>query len=423
MPITVNDIINGSLADNSKLNIHDRIISINGNEINDFLDLQFYTADEVLIIIYLDNSGIEHSLEIIQDWKTSVGIIPQQPKCRTCANDCIFCFVDQMPDNLRDTLYIKDDDYRFSFVFGNFITLTNLSDKDISQMIEQKLNPLYISVHTTNPALHKKMLRYKHDLNIMKKLEFLSKNGIEFHTQIVVIPNWNDDKELESTLIDLTSPKLNSLSVGIVPVGLSKFRSSLTQLFPVNSKQAAQILKLSSKFPRTYCSDEIYLLANEKIPPEEFYDDYPQLENGIGMIRLLLENWKLNKIEFISDIQTMKEKIVFITGKLAYSTILRISNEINQLHPQKTRTVEITNNAFGENITVAGLLTASDILDQVKLDVNEIPALSSNIFNEDDLTIDGLSKDELRELLDSQLLIIDEEFDKWTFFHKKIILF
>ena len=418
MPITVNDIINGSLTDNSKLNIHDRIISINGNEIHDFLDLQFYSADEILKIIYLDNSGIEHSVEILQDWETPVGIIPQEHKCRTCANDCIFCFVDQMPDNLRNTLYIKDDDYRFSFVFGNFITLTNLSNKDISRMIEQKLNPLYISVHTTNPILHKKMLRYKHDFNIMEKLEFLSKNGIEFHTQIVVIPGWNDGEELERTLIDLTSPELNSLSVGIVPVGLSKFRNSLTPLSPVNIKQADQILKLSSGFPRTYCSDEIYLLANKKIPSENFYDGYPQLENGIGMIRLLLENWKLNKNDFISDIQARSEKIVFITGKLAFSTISGISNEINQLHPKKTRTIEVINNAFGETVTVAGLLNASDILDQVKLEINEIPAFSSNIFNEDDLTIDGMSKKKLTQLFDSKLLIINEEFDEWMFYCK-----
>ncbi|MDA3814300.1 MAG: DUF512 domain-containing protein, partial [Candidatus Cloacimonetes bacterium] len=373
MPITANEIIEGSLADNSKLNIHNRIISINGNEINDFLDLQFYTADEILEIIYLDSSGFERKLEIHNDWETPVGIIPKEHKCRTCANECIFCFVDQMPDNLRKSLYIKDDDFRFSFVFGNFITLTNLSDKDLSRMIEQKLNPLYISVHTTNPVLHRKMLRYKHNFNIREKLQFLSNNGIEFHTQIVVIPEWNDGKELENSLIDLTSPELNTLSVGIVPVGLTKFRNSLTQLSPVKAKQAAHILKLSSVFPRTYCSDEIYLLANEKIPPENFYDGYPQLENGIGMIRLLLENWKINKHDFISDIQAGSEKIVFITGKLAYSTISRISDEINKLHPHKTRTIEVLNNAFGENITVAGLLNASDILDQIKLERDEIP--------------------------------------------------
>ena len=417
MPITINDIVKDSLADSSKLQIHDRIISINGNEINDFLDLQFHTADEILKIIYLDNSGIEHSIEIFQDWETPIGIILPEHNCRTCANDCIFCFIDQMPDNLRNTLYLKDDDYRFSFVFGNFITLTNLPDKDITRMIEQKLNPLYISVHTTNPVLHKKMLRYKHDFNILEKLKYLSKNGIEFHTQIVIIPGWNDGKELENTLIDLTSPEINALSVGIVPVGLSKFRNSLTPISPVNSKQAIQILNLSSRFPRTYCSDEIYLLANYKIPPENFYDGYPQLENGIGMIRLLLENWKINKYNFIPDIQSKKERIVFITGKLAFSTISGISEEINQLHPQKTRVVKVINNAFGENITVAGLLNASDIFDQVKLETNEVPAFSSNLFNKNDITIDGLSKNKVRTMFGGKLLIINEEFYEWMFFH------
>ncbi len=403
MPITINEIIAGSIAAKSKLKIYDRIISINSNRINDFLDLQFYTADDDLIIIYLDQSGSECTLELHQDWETPLGIIPQEHKCRTCTNDCIFCFVDQMPNNLRSTLYIKDDDYRFSFVFGNFITLTNLSDNDITRMIEQKLNPVYISVHTTNPTLHKKMLRYKHDFNIIEKLKFLSKNGIEFHSQIVIIPGWNDGQELENSLIDLTSPEINALSIGIVPVGLTKFRSSLTQLSPVNSTQAAQILKISSKFQRTYCSDEIYLLANEEIPSEEFYDDYPQLENGIGMIRLLLENWQLNKEEFISILRSKSEQIVFITGKLAFSTISQISKEINEEISSKSRVVEITNYAFGENVTVAGLLNASDILDQIVLQKDEIPAFSSNMFNDNDLTIDGMSKDKLKQILEIQL--------------------
>ncbi|MBT5420538.1 MAG: DUF512 domain-containing protein [Candidatus Cloacimonetes bacterium] len=415
MPVTINNITEGSLADNSKLEINDRIILINGSEINDFLDLQFHSADEILDITYLNTAGVIKTMKIHQDWETPVGIIPQEHKCRTCANDCIFCFVDQMPEKLRKTLYIKDDDYRFSFVFGNFITLTNLSDKDISRMIEQKLNPLYISVHTTNPVLHRKMLRYKHDFNIIEKLHYLSDNGMEFHTQIVVIPGWNDGKELESSLIDLTSPELNSLSVGIVPIGLTKFRDSLTKLLPVTPKQAEQILKLSSDFPRTYCSDEIYLLANQEIPPEEFYDGYPQLENGIGMIRLLLENWKIRKDDFISDIQALNENIVFITAKLAYSTIKSISDEINQRVPTKTRIKLVINKAFGKNVTVAGLLNASDIKEQITLCVNEIPAFSSNLFNEDDLTIDGVSKEELKNHFGNQLLIINEEFEEWMF--------
>ncbi|MDP8268532.1 MAG: DUF512 domain-containing protein [Candidatus Tenebribacter davisii] len=414
MPITIDSITKGSLADRSKLKSSDRILSINRNEVNDFLDLQFYSADEILKITYFDNAGKKHKVKIIQDWELPVGIIPKEHRCRTCTNNCIFCFVDQMPGKLRNTLYIKDDDYRFSFVFGNFITLTNLSEKDFIRMIDQKLNPLYISVHTTNPILHKKMLRYKKDFNILEKLNFLSNNGIEFHTQIVVIPGWNDSKELESTLIDLTSPELNTLSIGIVPIGLTKFRDSLTQLLPVNSEHAAQILKLSSKFPRTYCSDEIYLLANKQIPPEDFYDDYPQLENGIGMIRLLLENWKLNKNDFLSDIKAMKEKIVFITGTLAYSTIMSISAEINQALAEKTRVVKVINHAFGDTVTVAGLLNSSDIIDQINLK-NEIPALSSNIFNNDNITIDGMSKEKMKKIFNGKLAIIDEEFTDWTF--------
>lgn len=416
MPITIDKITDGSLAEKSKLKINDRIISINGNRINDFLDLQFHTADQELVIIYFDHTGNKCKLEIHQDWETPLGIIPEDLKCRTCANDCIFCFVDQMPENLRDTLYIKDDDYRFSFVFGNFITLTNLSDKDIARIIEQKLNPVYVSVHTTNPVLHKRMLRYKHDFNIIDKLKFLSKNGIEFHSQIVIVPGWNDGKELENSLIDLTSSELNTLSIGIVPVGLTKFRSTLTSLSPVDSTLAAQILSIASKFQRTYCSDEIYLLANEEIPPEEFYDGYPQLENGIGMLRLLLENWKVNKTKFISDIRSKSGQIVFITGELAFSTISGISDEINQKITMKTRVIKITNYAFGENVTVAGLLNASDILDQIILSSNEIPAISSNIFNEKDFTIDGMSKGKLKQLMGNQLLIINEEFENWTFF-------
>ncbi len=191
--------------------------------------------------------------------------------------------------------------FALSFVYGNFITLTNLTQKDIERIIAQKLSPLYISVHTTNPILHKELMGYRIDFNILEQLNFLRKNGIELHTQIVIIPGLNDGNELINTLQDLTS--MDVLSVGIVPVGLTKFRNSLQKIQTVNSKLAKQIIKISRIFPKTYCSDEIYILANQQIPPEDFYDNYPQLENGIGMIRLLLENWKKNKKRFINEIR------------------------------------------------------------------------------------------------------------------------
>lgn len=415
MPILVKEITENSHAAKAGLSINDKIISINENEINDFLDLQFHTADEVLIIVYRDVTGTEKKITIHQDWEKELGIIPQEHKCRTCANKCIFCFVDQMPKDLRNTLYIKDDDFRFSFVFGNFITLTNLSDKDINRLIDQGLSPLYISVHTTDPQLHKEMLRYKHDFNILKKLSYLSDNGIQFHTQIVLIPGWNDGIELERTLTDLTSDKLNTISIGIVPVGLTKFRNRLPELSPVKKEQAIETLKTAGKFPYTYCSDEIFLTAEKEIPPEEYYDGYPQLENGIGMIRMLKENWKMNRNEFIAEITKIDKSLVFVTAELAYSTIKEISEEINLQLPARSKAVKVINNAFGKTVTVAGLLTAHDIIDQVKINENEVLVLSSNIFNEDGLTIDNLSKIELLNQFGNLMLIIDEEFSNWEF--------
>ncbi len=411
MPLTIDSILRGSLAAQEGLQANDIIISINKNPINDFLDLQFFGAEESLLIEYRNSEKATKKIFIHQDFEKSLGIIPIPHKCRTCINDCIFCFIDQMPSYLRKSLYLKDDDYRLSFIYGNFITLTNLAQKDIERIIAQKLSPLYISVHTTNPNLHKKLMRYKIDFNILEQLKFLRKNGIELHTQIVIIPGWNDGNEMINTLQDLTS--LDVLSIGIVPVGLTKFRNSLQKIQTVNSKLAKQIIKISRIFPKTYCSDEIYILANQKIPPEDFYDDYPQLENGIGMIRLLLENWKKNKKRFIKEIQKINNKLVFITGKLAYEYFIGIAKEINSILPNKTRVKSITNFFLGESVTVTGLLSAKDILEQIDLRQNEIAVISSNIFNTDGFTLDDIHKNELKTKLNGKLLIVDEEFANW----------
>ena len=206
---------------------------------------------------------------------------------------------------------------------------------------------------------------------------------------------------------------MDVLSIGIVPVGLTKFRNSLQKIQTVNSKLAKQIIKISRIFPKTYCSDEIYILANQKIPPEDFYDDYPQLENGIGMIRLLLENWKKNKKRFIKEIQKINNKLVFITGKLAYEYFIGIAKEINSILPNKTRVKSITNFFLGESVTVTGLLSAKDILEQIDLRQNEIAVISSNIFNTDGFTLDDIHKNELKTKLNGKLLIVDEEFANW----------
>jgi len=413
MPLKIKSVKKESLAAEIGLQVGDTILKINGQVIEDFLDFQFYSSDDYLNLQIRDRHGNIKNITLQKDWETELGIEIQEHRCRTCINNCIFCFIEQMHPNLRKSLYLKDGDYRFSFVFGNFITLTNLTEHDYQKIFAKKLSPLYISVHTTNPVLHKKMLRYKIDFNIMEKLFYLSENGIEFHTQIVVVPDWNDGTELEKSLADLSQKNLNVLSVGVVPVGLTKFRKNLLNIDRINSEQAKEILRLTQKYSGTYCSDEIYLLAEEKIPAAEFYHDYPQLENGIGMIRLLLENWKENKEDFIAELRDILEKIVFVTATLASKYIGKISAEINRILPHKTRTVTIENNFFGKEVTVGGLLTATDILAQINLQEDEIAAVSSNIFNLDDFTLDNVHKNDLKKKLNGKLLIIDEEFGDW----------
>ncbi|NQV17279.1 MAG: DUF512 domain-containing protein [Armatimonadetes bacterium] len=411
MPLTIDSILPGSIAAQEGLQANDVIISINENSINDFLDLQFFGAEESLLIKFKNSEKLTKRIFLYQDFEKSLGIIPIPHKCRTCINDCVFCFVDQMPSDLRKSLYLQDDDFRLSLVYGNFITLTNLAQKDYERIIFQKLSPLYISVHTTNPVLHKKLMKYKIDFNILDQLTFLRKNGIELHTQIVIIPGWNDGNEMINTLQDLTS--IDVLSIGIVPVGITKYRNSLQEIQTVNSNLAKELIKVSCDFPKTYCSDEIYVLANQQIPPDDFYDSYPQLENGIGMIRLLLENWKRNKNKFINEVAEINENFVFITGKLAYDYFIQIAEEINSTLPNKARVKAISNYFLGESITVTGLLNAKDILEQIDLRKDEIAVISSNIFNTDGFTLDDIHKNELKTKLNGKLFIIDEEFADW----------
>lgn len=413
MPLKIIAVHPESLAAKNGIMSGDLIISINDHAINDFLDLQFYGADELLRIKIKSFANEEREVVIRQDWETPLGLEPVPHRCRNCANKCIFCFIDQMRPDIRKSLYIKDDDFRLSFVYGNFITLTNLSQKDFTKIIEQQLSPLYVSVHTTNPSLHKKLMRYQRDFDILKSLEFLKRNGIELHTQIVLVPGWNDGKELEKTLSDLTSTQIDALSVGIVPVGLTRYRSSLTPIRRINSQQAKEILNVARLYPRTYCSDEIFLLAGEPLPKVEYYADFPQLENGIGMLRLLLENWEDNKARFINYLQQNHSNFVFLTGELAYETIKSISACINEELPRKTRVQKIINNFLGNTITVAGLLAAEDIFQQTNLLPNEIPVIPGNLLNTDGLTIDNIHLSAICRHYQKDVIIVQEEFENW----------
>ncbi len=413
MALRIKNIVLESWADELEIMPGERVISINHNNINDFVDLQFYGADEELVLEIQRLNGELEIFEISDYWAKPLGIIAEDHVCRQCINNCIFCFIDQMPPGQRESLYIKDDDHCFSFYYGNFITLTNLTQRDYDKIIEQHLSPLYISVHTTNPALHRQMLRYNREFDLMERLRFLSDNEVSFHTQIVVVPGYNDGLELIRTLDDLDNLGDNCLSIGIVPVGLTKYRQDLTALQPVTESEARRLLKVSADYTRTWCSDEIYIKAGRKIPASDFYDEYEQLENGIGMIRMMFNVWEDEKQHFLRDIKKITKKLVFISGELAAPFLERIAADINRKLPDMVRVQSIINNYFGEAVTVTGLLTWQDIRAQLHLAKDEMAVFCSNTFNSEGITLDGASQSDIIEELNGQIMIVDEEFMDW----------
>ncbi len=412
MGVRIKSVSPNSIAFVNDIRKGDLIVEINGSAIENFIDFQYYTStNELVFNIRRGTDNTEVSIE--RDWEDSLGIELEDHRCRTCVNNCIFCFIDQMPPGIRDSLHIKDDDHLFSFVFGNFITLTNLTDRDLDKIIDQNLTPLYVSVHTTNPELHKKMIRYSKDFDILDTLEYLDRNMIDMHTQIVVIPGWNDGKELESTINTLANFE-SVLSIGIVPVGLTKFRDNLTQLSNVDKVVAKEILDTVYRIRETrgidyiWASDEIYLLAEHSIPDADFYQDYSQLENGIGMIRLFTENWKENLPDFRGFIEKTGKIPHFVTGRLFFKTLTDLVKNADT----EWKCSFIRNMYLGEMVTVAGLISSIDLLEQIEVNENEILVLPSNMFNPDGYTIDGSHENILLEKF-GNYIIADEQFSEW----------
>jgi putative radical SAM enzyme (TIGR03279 family) len=418
MALKIKEITENSIAEEAGMLAGMMILSINGEIVRDFIDLQYLTSEELLEIEIQD--GWKRKKFFVQnDFASPLGIVPGEHRCRTCANSCIFCFVDQMRPNSRKTLHFKDDDPTFSFFFGNFITLTNLAEGDFEQIISQSRSPLYISVHTTNPKLHKRMLRYKHDFNIRERLQILNDAGIDLHTQIVLIPGWNDGEELNESLKFLTSLE-SVMTIGIVPVGLTQYRDGLTELRITTREEALAAIQLSDRYnakeeyPRIFCSDEFYILADQEIPDSDFYQGYDQLENGIGMIRLSLENWEDIKDDFCNEISEIEKTLIFVTSKSPSKFIESIVKEVNNFFNfEKCKVQIIENNYLGETVTVAGLISANDIFEQIPTLKDQIMVLPSSIFNDDEVTIDQVTKFEIIEHYEEDVIIMNQLFDGW----------
>lgn len=413
----IRDVQAGSIAQELEIEPGDVLLSVNHMEIEDIFDYQYQTQEEEIVVLIRKPSGEEWELEIEKDADEDLGIIFENglmDEYRSCYNKCIFCFIDQMPPGMRDTLYFKDDDSRLSFLQGNYVTLTNMSDKDIERIIRYRLEPINISFQTMNPELRCKMLHNRFAGEALLKAERLYEAGIHMNGQIVLCKGYNDGAELEYSIEKLSKyiPYLESVSV--VPVGLSRYRDGLTELEPFNRDDAKKVTETIQRWQDKiwkehgihfiHGGDEWYLLAGEEVPAEETYDGYLQLENGVGMIRLLTEEFK-EAFAHAREETSFKEygrkrEISMATGKLAFPYINRMAEQMENAFPGiRIHVYEIRNDFFGEMITVSGLLTGKDIIAQLKgKELGETLYLPENVLRSgetvllDDLTLSDISR-------------------------------
>ena len=367
----------GSIAEELELEAGDAVLTIDGEEIEDIFDYEYMVNSEAITMVVRKADGEEWELDIENNYE-ELGLNFENglmSEYRSCHNKCIFCFIDQMPPGMRETLYFKDDDSRLSFLQGNYITLTNMSDRDIDRIIRFHLSPINISVQTMNPELRCRMLNNRFAGEALKKIDRLYEAGTEMNGQIVLCKGVNDGEELRYTIERLAAYAPHMQSVSVVPVGLSKFRDGLYPLEPFTKEDACQVIDLIEEWQKKlyekhklhfiHASDEWYILAERELPEESRYDGYIQLENGVGMIRLLYEEFMDALGEKEDDGKT--EELSMATGFLPYPYLKRLLDRMAEVYPgRKIHLYPIRNDFFGEMITVAGLITGQDLVAQLK---------------------------------------------------------
>lgn len=410
----------GSPAQKAGIGVGDYLLKIDDRDIKDILDYKYLSAvPEMTLVLKRSDSEEIYEVKIEKDTYEDLGLSFQSgiiDKASRCSNNCIFCFIDQLPKGMRETLYFKDDDSRLSFLQGNFVTLTNMTESDIKRIIEYRISPINISVHTTNPELRVRMLNNRNAGRVFEIMKRLSENRIIMNAQIVLVPGYNDGDELTRTLKDLGSLYPNVNAVAIVPLGMTKFREGLTELTPFDSKSAGEAIDVVSEFQKDFlekhgthfarCADEFYVMAGRDVPSEEFYEGYEQLEDGIGMIRIFRES-----VEYDSErLKKGKGTFSFVTGTSAYEEVKRAAQIINGKNPEiKTEVFRVRNDFFGHSITVAGLLTGQDVIKNLKGSVNsEYLVMPRNMFRSgEDVMLDGVTIDDLERELSVKVLVVD----------------
>lgn len=416
----IKEIQTGSIAEECGMEPGDAILKINGEEILDILDYRYMVQEEELVITVLSKQGEEVEVEIEKDFDEDLGIEFENAfmdDYRSCSNKCIFCFIDQMPSGMRDTLYFKDDDARLSFLQGNYVTLTNMSEKDLERIIRYHLEPINISFHTTNPELRCRMLHNRFAGEALKKVDKFYDGGIQMNGQIVLCKGVNDGEELERSIRDLSKYLPYLQSVSVVPVGLTKYRDGLYPMEPFTKEDAIEVIDIIEKWQKIlyeeyglhfiHAGDEWYITAERELPEEERYDGYLQLDNGVGMIRLLQNEFEEALREAKGDDRQIE--ISMATGAAAYGYLEKLVENLQAKFPNVTvHLYKIINEFFGERITVAGLITGQDLIKQLKnQNLGQCLLIPSSMLRMgEEVFLDDITLSEVKETLQVEIDVV-----------------
>lgn len=424
-PALINKVIPNSIAAEVGFEPGDAIISINGTAPRDLIDYQFLCADEILELEVLDAAGKTHSLEIEKDYDEDLGLEFETALFDgliQCNNRCPFCFIDQQPPGKRQSLYLKDDDYRLSFLYGSYLTLTNLTQSEWNRIERLRLSPLYVSIHATEPEIRSRLLKNPRAGQILDQLQWFQERRLQIHAQVVVCPGINDGIHLEQTLKDLAQFQQNEIpavaSVAVVPVGLTRFRPSEDELIPVSREKAAEVIQkvqsLQTKFRQQFGStfawlaDEWFLIAKQELPPESHYEDYPQIGNGVGSIRQFIKQFQDAATRILPSRVEPERELTWVVGNAVETAFVPLLQQLNKVEGLDVKLAALRSEYWGQEITVTGLLTGQDLLNQLSgKDFGDGILLPALMLKHDDTRfLDDMTVAEVSRQLGTQILVV-----------------